>query len=493
MTVRQRKVIYHKVRPDREEEITPTNVIYHTPKNSGDDEIILNSNSKLESLVSDVSTEIESESGEDITSLPRSRKITETHVLQESVVGEYYEESSSDESVHYEGPAQILRCKKLLFFFFFYVINFQSYAVDSNLKNFDSIAAFLIAKRLPNLYKCKYYFYYISYWFSFIQLVYATFWLLDGMYEFRNSGILEYVFETACFLTASVYKVCLWKFILSDDRLEDARDFYIVYYTSAAVAYHSGSFIMMKSSVLYFYVSGLVANVMQLIAKSFLTELVTVKEEKRCMKESYNWKQVKGMIRSQKNVIITMILMSVFPNLVSKLYSHNVSISPTMASHWATVSNTEFGAKYTGYVTAVLSLKILRDTKAKDLLFVTNSIFTYLALPLCYLIYATENHIYHILSERYDLFISTVGICFIEFYRGFQTMLLLSNAIESAQSNQNNSIIQLLFLFGINSFTDYCLSEILTFMYTNVQYSLSSVLLIGLTCQSCSTRFLNKI
>ena len=199
------------------------------------------------------------------------------------------------------------------------------------------------------------------------------------------------------------------------------------------------------------------------------------------------------MMRSQKNVILAMILMGIFPNLVSKLYAHNLSISPTMATHWATVSNTEFGAKYTGYLTAVLVLKTLKDLKSKDLLFVTNSIFTYLSLPLCYLIYATENHIYHILSERYDLFISTVGICFIEFYRGFQTMLLLSNAIESAIDSEKNSIILLIFLFGINSFTEYFLSEILTFMYTNIQYSLSSVLLLGLTCQSCSTRFLNKI
>ena len=100
MTVRQRKVIYHKVRPDREEEeaISPTNVIYHTPKHSGDDDVVLNSKSRLDSSGSDISEEVESDLDEDVTALPRSRKITEATELEQDSVQkeEYYEESSSD-------------------------------------------------------------------------------------------------------------------------------------------------------------------------------------------------------------------------------------------------------------------------------------------------------------------------------------------------------------------------------------------------------------
>ena len=99
MTVRQRKVIYHKVRPDREEEeaISPTNVIYHTPKHSGDDDVVLNSKSRLDPSGSEISDEVDSDLDEDVTALPRSRKITEATVDQDSVQKEeYYEESSSD-------------------------------------------------------------------------------------------------------------------------------------------------------------------------------------------------------------------------------------------------------------------------------------------------------------------------------------------------------------------------------------------------------------
>ena len=97
MTVRQRKVIYHKVRPDREEAISPTNVIYHTPKHSGDDDVVLNSKSKELYSSSEKSSEIESELDEDVTALPRSRKITESNVVHEHVEKEeFYDESSSD-------------------------------------------------------------------------------------------------------------------------------------------------------------------------------------------------------------------------------------------------------------------------------------------------------------------------------------------------------------------------------------------------------------